>query len=213
MLKTIRDTCPVSTRTACSLTVSPCHHACPLQPCTAPVTMHAPSQPCISPCNHTCPPATTLAPPQPCTCPCNHACPPTTTHAPATMHSPHNYTRPLVDRMTQMCKNITFPQTSFVGGNNIISARSHVTQHHARLTWKLKSSDNSKFDFSYVVFHLGWQPLPESTKMVYMALHLKIETCKGMNTPSGKWQTSKMPLDAWVDAWEKSSLTLGFQLF
>ena len=30
---------------------------------------------------------------------------------------------------------------------------------------------------------------------------------KGMNTPSGKRQTSKMPLDAWVDAWEKSAWT------
>ena len=31
-----------------------------------------------------------------------------------------------------------------------------------------------------------------------------------MNTPSGKGQTSKMPLDTWVDAWEKSPLTCVF---
>ena len=37
--------------------------------------------------------------------------------------------------------------------------------------------------------------------------HLDPPMIKGVNTPSGKRQISKMPLDAWVDTWEKSPLT------
>ena len=62
-----------------------------------------PPQPCMPPCNHTCPH--------------NHACPPT-------MHAPHSHTHtplqpcmppttthaPPVNRITDTCKNITFPQ-------------------------------------------------------------------------------------------------------
>ena len=64
---------------------------CPLeQPHTPPgATMHAPQeQPCIPP------PRSNLAPPG------------------ATMNTPP------VNRMTNRCKNITLPQTSFAGGNN-----------------------------------------------------------------------------------------------
>ena len=55
------------------------------------------------------PPATMHTPPWPCMPPYNHACPPTTTHAPP------------VNRMTNRCKNITLPQTSFAGGKNLKS--------------------------------------------------------------------------------------------
>ena len=119
-------------RTARSLTVShhipympPTTHK-PPQPCMPPTTMHTPPQPCMppiimhAPCNHACPPTTTHAPrnhtcpppqphilpQQPCLPLRNHACPPTTMHAPP------------VNRMTNRCKNITLPQTSFAGGKN-----------------------------------------------------------------------------------------------
>ena len=111
-------------RTARSLTVSPyliVSHTCPPRINHA----HPPEEPRMPPppratmhalpgSNHACPPgATTHAPPQsnhtppeqPRTPPwSNHACPPrATTHPPrATMHTPP------VNRMTDMCKNITF---------------------------------------------------------------------------------------------------------
>ena len=72
-------------------------HTTPQQPHMPPTTMHTPH-------NHTCPPTTmhiplqshtpsaiTDASPQPCTPPCNHAHPP-------------------INRITDTCKNITFPQ-------------------------------------------------------------------------------------------------------
>ena len=101
-------------RTARSLTISRrILHMPPQQPCTpphatphaAPATMHAPQQPCMPPGNHECPPATTYAPWQPHMPPGNHACPPSN-HAcpPATTHAPP------MDRITDTCKNITFPQ-------------------------------------------------------------------------------------------------------
>ena len=82
-------------------TMHPCKHAHPSQPCTPPATMHAPH-------NHACPPTTTHAPLQSHMPPSNHACPPATTHAPP------------VNRMTNRCKNITLPQTSFAGGNKTL---------------------------------------------------------------------------------------------
>ena len=117
----------------------------PWQPCMpfgnhAPPTNHAlpPQQPCMPPGNHTCPPknhaqpspATMHALPQQCMPPCNHACHPSN-HAlpqqpymapPATMHTPPKTTHtPPVNRMTNRCKNITLPQTSFAGGKNIFT--------------------------------------------------------------------------------------------
>ena len=106
-------TCPPATMHA------PHNHTCPPQPCTPPkqpgtppATTHAPPQPCVPP--------TTTHPLQPCI-------PPATMHAPATMHTPQqpcmppcNHACPPVNRMTNRCKNITLPQTSFAGGNNTI---------------------------------------------------------------------------------------------
>ena len=117
----------------------PGNHACPL------ATMHTPSNHACppatthTPCNHAHPPATTHAPQQPHMPPGNHTCPPATTHAPsnhthlpATMHAPQqpctppsNHTCPLTTMHAppwtewHTCKNITFPQTLFAGGNNI----------------------------------------------------------------------------------------------
>ena len=91
--------------TAHSLTVSPylvVSHACPPteQPHTPPgATMHPPEQPHMPPqSNPTCPPRATM-------------------HAP--LEQPH--TSPPVNRMTNWCKNITLPQTSFAGGYNGIT--------------------------------------------------------------------------------------------
>ena len=100
-------------------------------------TMHAPKQPCMPPrSNHTCPlgsnhacpllGATTHAPPeqprmpipqeQPCTSPQEQP----RTPPGATMHAPQEqpHMPPPVNRMTNRCKNITLPQTSFAGGKN-----------------------------------------------------------------------------------------------
>ena len=55
---------------------------------------------------HAHPPATTHTPWQPCMPPRQPRMPPC------------NHTRPPVNRMTNRCKNITLPQTSFAGGNN-----------------------------------------------------------------------------------------------
>ena len=93
--------------------MAPRNHACPLQPHMSPTTMHAPLQPHMPPptTTHTHTPATTHPPPlQPCT-------------LPTTMHAPHNHACPPVNRMTDRCKNITLPQTSFAGGNNRICLR------------------------------------------------------------------------------------------
>ena len=90
------------------------NHACPLgatthapqeQPHTPPrATMHAPSG------------ATTHAPQeQPHTPQSNHACPPGS-----------NHTCPPVNRMTNRCKNITLPQTSFAAGNERIRTPGRV---------------------------------------------------------------------------------------
>ena len=76
--------------------------------------MHAPCHACPptthAPC-HTCHPCHAHHPP-PCMPPCHahlhHACPPC-----------HAHTPPPVNRMTDRCKNITLPQTSFAGGKNI----------------------------------------------------------------------------------------------
>ena len=98
-------------RTARSLTVSPylaISYACP------------PEQPCMPPWEQPC----TSPPEQPCMPPqSNHACP-----LRATMHTPpqeqphmppqEQPCTPPVNRMTNRCKNITLPQTSFAGGKN-----------------------------------------------------------------------------------------------
>ena len=87
-------------------------HACP------PTTTHAPH-------NHTCSPTTMHTQPttthasQPCTPPQPCMPTPATMHTPlTTMHAPpRNHAHPPMNRMTNRCKNITLPQTSFAGGN------------------------------------------------------------------------------------------------
>ena len=100
------------------------HARPPKQPCTPPRSNHA----CTPPSNHACPPGATMhAPPreQPHMPPLyNHARPPLQPRTPpllqpcmpppATMHAPP------VNRMTNRCKNITLPQTSFAGGNEYL---------------------------------------------------------------------------------------------
>ena len=92
-------------RTACSLIVSPyfvVSHAQPPPPPPHPSR----EQPCIPPrSNHASPPE------QPCTPP-----PP---EQPRTPPPEQPRTPPSVNRMTNRCKNITLPQTSFAGGKNV----------------------------------------------------------------------------------------------
>ena len=92
------------------LGMHPLHHACP--------------QPQTLPGNHTCPLATTHAPLatthaphpwQPCMPPSNRACPP---HQQPCMPPRNHAHPPPLNRMTNWCKNITLPQTSFAGGKN-----------------------------------------------------------------------------------------------
>ena len=126
-------------RTACSLTISPylivshvcppgSNHACPPgrtthapqeqphMPLPPKATTHAPPPPGSSHAppqsNHACPPGATMhVPPQePHTPRSNHTCPP-----------PRKNHTPPMNRMTNWCKNITIPQTSFAGGNNNFS--------------------------------------------------------------------------------------------
>ena len=136
---------PVGCVPPAAVTVSPATHYNPLPPPSRkPPATHAP---CHATPRHTCPPAThaplPYMPPPPCTSPTTyappathaplqhmppathiplphtypcHTCPPAM-HAPAT-HIPLSCTPP-PDRMTDVCKNITFPQTSFAGGNNL----------------------------------------------------------------------------------------------
>ena len=119
-------------------------HVPPEQPCTPPQSNHThtpqnnntcpPEQPCMPPratmhvppqSNHAHPPEQPrMHPEQPCTPPgaTTHTPPRTTTHAPRNNHacpSPPGATThvPPVNRMTNRCKNITLPQTSFAGGN------------------------------------------------------------------------------------------------
>ena len=81
-------------------------HACPPRATThTPQSNHAPPPPLEQPCM---PPRATMQPPeQPCM-------PPEQPHM-----SPQEQPRmpPPVNRMTNRCKNITLPQTSFAGGN------------------------------------------------------------------------------------------------
>ena len=78
--------------------------------------MHAPHHarplPHMPPC-HACPLPHT--PPLLCTPPTMHV---PTTHPPSAMYALSAMHAPPMDRMTDMCKNITFLQTSFAGGNN-----------------------------------------------------------------------------------------------
>ena len=80
---------------------TPPYHACPPQPCMPPLS-------CMPPCNHACPPYHA--------CPHNHTCPlpPPTTHAPP----PATHACPPVNRITDTCKNITFPQLRLRAGIN-----------------------------------------------------------------------------------------------
>ena len=92
----------------------------PEQACRPP-----PEQPCMSPPEQACmPPQSNNAHPPGATTPpgSNHACP-LSNHA----HPPpgSNHAHPPVNRMTNWCKNITLPQTSFAGGNEIISLMSY----------------------------------------------------------------------------------------
>ena len=120
-------------------------HACPLLPCMSP--RHAPFH--ISPC-HTCPlpcmPPTTHAPHHaPCHAHLHHACPPAMhplpnmppPHMPPATHAPPPCMPPLrctcpghvwppMDRMTDMCKNTTFPQT-FAGGKHVVMYFMHAS--------------------------------------------------------------------------------------
>ena len=103
-----------------SLIVSPyliISHTCPSR-----------EQPHTPPSNHACPPGSSHA------CPpgSNHACPPgATTHAPRSNHAclPQEQPRmppratthaPPVDRITDTCKNITFPQLRLRSVNILI---------------------------------------------------------------------------------------------
>ena len=102
-------------------THSPLAMHAPLQPCT-PQAMHTPrphmpSQPNMPPGN-ICPqpcmptgnvPQTPGHTPQPCTSP--------RAHPPNPLGTPPGHACPPVNRMTDRCKNITLPQTSFAGDN------------------------------------------------------------------------------------------------
>ena len=113
-------------RTARSLIVSPylviSHTLTPLPPRATTHPRRTTTQPPPR-SNHTCPPEQPCMPPQ-----SNHAHPPGATmhalpsnHAHPTPDQPpprSNHARPPpVNRMTNGCKNITLPQTSFAGGN------------------------------------------------------------------------------------------------
>ena len=55
-------------------------------------------------------------------------------HMPPAMHAPrHTSPPPPVDRMIDMCKNITFPQTSFEGGNNYVAKSDFRNLHLNRI--------------------------------------------------------------------------------
>ena len=152
-------------RTARSLTVSPylvVSHAPPPGATThAPppeAAMHTPQeQPCMPPraTMHTpLPRATTHAPQS------NHACPhpweqpcppPKQPHMPplgqpytppqATTHAPP------VNRMTNRCKNITLPQTSFAGGNNC-----HFQGEGIMVSYFMLGCGR----FSYIIYGMVW---------------------------------------------------------
>ena len=93
-------------------------HACPL--CHAwPFAMHAPL------C-HTCTPFAMHAP-------LHHACLPFTMHVPLYHTHPllactplHHACPPSVNRITDRCKNITFPQLHFVGGKYLYYNLQHA---------------------------------------------------------------------------------------
>ena len=107
----------------------PSNHACP------PTTMHAPLQPCTSPqqpCmpspqphphSHACPPGNHAHPPQPHNPPPQPCMPPNHAYPPQPRMPPwQSCMPPSVDRMTHTRKNITLPQTSFAGGNNLMNS-------------------------------------------------------------------------------------------
>ena len=110
-----------------------CHHI----PCMPPT-----EQPCMPPQATTHAPlgATMHAPPeQPHTHPPEQPCmPPQSNHA----RCP-----PSVNRMTNWCKNITLPQTSFAGGNNI--RLTQHTSHRINITLSNLSLNSADFNFQY----------------------------------------------------------------
>ena len=133
-------------------------HAAPEQPHMPPQSNHA----CSPQSNHTHPPSNHAHPPQ-----SNHACPPrATTHAPPEQpHTPRsNHAPPQsnhacppqsnhvcppkqprmpspMNRMTNWCKNITLPQTSFAGSND-------------RMLAKISKKLQIKWNFELTVFEL-----------------------------------------------------------
>ena len=51
-----------------------------------------------------------------------------------------NHARPPVNRMTNWCKNITLPQTSFAGGNHIFVTDSPSVKQHKELGYRRKKT-------------------------------------------------------------------------
>ena len=138
-------------RTARSLIISPylivSHAPSPQeQPCMPPGSNHArpPGATTHTPqaTMHTPPQATTHAPlsNHPCPLPPEQPCTPpwATTQTPsrATTHAPppqSNHACPPVNRMTNWCKNITLPQTSFVGGKNSYCLRIIIMSWYSKI--------------------------------------------------------------------------------
>ena len=106
----------------------PCNHAChPPPPAITHAllaTMHTPWQPCLPPGNHARPLAARHAPlpRQPCMPPWQPHMPPAATHPWAATHAPP------VDRITDTCKNITFPQLRLRAVNMSKTFYRHVTR-------------------------------------------------------------------------------------
>ena len=142
----------VSRRILCmpppATTHTPRSYTCPLKPRTPPKPCMPPQQ-SMPPCNHACPPDN-HAPSTTTHAPSSQACPPpTTTHPSATMHDPPGnhacplaathtqqpctpcnhthprqpHTHPHVDRITDACKNITFPQLRLQAVTRMHSSR------------------------------------------------------------------------------------------
>ena len=127
--------------------------------------MHAPSRK-----NHACPPEKTMHTPLGKTM---HAPPEKTMHTPPgkTMHAPPEKTMhplgkathappeqprtppPPVNRMTNWCKNITLPQTSFAGGNYKSSVQNNGTFIVALL---LKQFCDIFMDIECVTYFRNW---------------------------------------------------------
>ena len=84
----------------------------------------------VSPAMHN--PLPTLPRMPPSRMPSCHAHP-SLPHMPPATHAPATQAPPPVDRMRDMCKNITFPQTSFEGGNNYVAKSDFRNLHLNRI--------------------------------------------------------------------------------